>query len=354
MEPLVSICVPTYNGEKYFRECLDSILAQTFSDFEVLIVDDKSSDNTFYIAQEYVKKDARIRVMRNDKNLGLVGNWNRCVEFACGQWIKFVFQDDLIAPTCLEKMLAASKPDSSIICCLRNFIIEATTPEETRKYFENILSPDKLFPKSTEVSASDYCQAVFDDIISYNFIGEPTVVMLRRDVFHKFGFFNPHLVQICDFEFWTRIAVHTGIVYVPETLATFRIHSNATTAKNNSGRHYRASVLDSLVLLHDFALHPVYAPLRSVAAKESKPFDLAIRLRKQSFWASRDSTKDSYSLEEWQKITHLYPAILKYAERNFIDFIISYLKMKVGPLKQKLVNLFNTSSQSRSQLQKSL
>lgn len=354
MKPLVSICVPTYNGEKYLRECLNSVIAQTFSDFEVLIVDDQSSDNTFCIAQEYAKKDARIRVMRNEKNLGLVGNWNRCIELAQGEWIKFVFQDDLIAPQCLEKMLAASKPDSSIICCLRDFIFEAGTLEQTQKLLNSILTLEKLFPGVTEVSAEDYCKVVLDHLPAYNCVGEPTVVMLRRDIFNKFGYFNPHLVQICDFEFWTRIAVHTGIVYVPETLATFRVHGNATTAKNRSGRKYRTLILDPLLLLHDFALHPVYAPLRSVAAKESKPFDLAIRLRKQSFWASRDSTKDSYSLEEWQKITHLYPAILKYAERNFIDFIISYLKMKVGPFKQKLVNLFNTSSQSRSQLQKSL
>jgi len=124
MKPLVSVCIPTFNGAKYFRECLDSVLAQKFTGFEVLIVDDKSSDETFSIAQEYATYDHRIRAIQNDYNLGLVSNWNRCAELAQGEWIKFVFQDDLIEPACLETMLAASKSESYIIFCRRNFIIE--------------------------------------------------------------------------------------------------------------------------------------------------------------------------------------------------------------------------------------
>lgn len=346
MKPLVSICIPTYNGEKYLRECLNSVLAQTFSNFEVLIVDDQSSENTFCIAQEYAEKDTRIRVMRNDKNLGLVGNWNRCVELARGEWIKFVFQDDLIAPTCLEKMLAASKPNSYMICCLRDLIIEEGTPEQTRQWLNNVPSPQKVFPKSTEVSAEDYSKAVLDGILYSNFVGEPTAVMLHRDVFHKFGTFNPNLVHVCDFEFWARVGVHTGMTYISETLATFRVHGNATSAKNYYVRQYRTFTLDPLILLHDFALHPIYAPLRYVAGKGSKPLDLMAQLRKQSFWAWRGSTKDSSTLAEWDKITHLYPALSKFAKRNPIDFIISEFKMKVGPLKSIIINFIKGKSQT--------
>lgn len=349
MNPLVSICVPTYNGEKYLRECLNSVLAQTFSDFEVLIVDDQSSDNTFCIAQEYAEKDTRIRVMRNDKNLGLVGNWNQCVELASGEWIKFVFQDDLIAPACLEKMLAASTHNSSIICCLSDLIIEEGTPKNIQEWFNNRLTLEKLFPKLSQISAEDYCKAVVDTPVSYNFVGEPTLVMLRRNVFHKFGTFNPHLVHVCDFEFWTRIAIHTGIIFVPEKLATFRTHGNAASAKNYSDRQYRTEILDPLILVHDFALHPIYAPLRDVAANKPKSFNLGVKLRKHSFYGRIDSTKNLYSLEEWKKITRLYPAILKYAERNFMDFIISYFRMRLGVFKPRLVNMFKNNSQSQLQ-----
>ncbi len=346
MQPIVSICIPTYNGAKYLRECLDSVLAQTFTDFEILLVDDKSSDKTLEIAQEYADKDTRIRVICNEKNLGLVGNWNRCIELAQGEWIKFVFQDDLIAPECLEKMLTASKPDSSIICCRRNFILEAGTPEDVRQYFNNIVTLEKLFPDSQEISASDYSKAVLNKI-HYNFVGEPTVLMLRREVFHRFGNFNPHLIQFCDLEFWTRVAVYTGIIYVPETLATFRVHNNATSAKNNSGRRYRTRTLDPLVLLHDYALHPAYAPLRIVAAGQSKPVDLVALLKDKSYWAWREGVKNSDSLAEWEKITRLYPALAKFAKRSLIQRFIINLILTPGAIQRKMKNLFLYQGQNK-------
>ena len=99
MIPTISVCVPVYNGTKYLRECLDSILVQSFENFEVIIVDDQSTDATFDLAQEYPAQDARIRPFRNPHNLGMVENWNRCLDLASAEWIKFVFQDDLIGLT---------------------------------------------------------------------------------------------------------------------------------------------------------------------------------------------------------------------------------------------------------------
>ncbi|NJR40488.1 MAG: glycosyltransferase family 2 protein [Leptolyngbyaceae cyanobacterium CSU_1_4] len=230
LNPIVSVCIPTYNGEKYFKSCLDSVLSQTFSDFELLIIDDQSTDTTVSIAQEYAKQDSRIRIIQNPQNLGLVGNWNRCIELSRGEWIKFVFQDDLIAPTCLEKMLAASQPESSIVCCRRNFIFDDSTPKNIRWFYENIVSLQNFFPGGAALSAEDYGRVILSNL-GYNFVGEPTAVMLRRKVFHQFGTFNPHLIQICDLEFWTRIAVHTGILYVDEPLATFRLHGQSTSSK---------------------------------------------------------------------------------------------------------------------------
>ena len=346
MKPFVSICIPTYNGAKYLRECLDSILAQTFTDFEVLLVDDQSSDETLSIVQEYAAKDERIYVKQNEQNLGLVGNWNRCIELAQGEWIKFVFQDDLIAPECLEKMLAVSKPNSSIICCRRNFILENSIPENMKIFFQNIFTLENLFSQSTEISASDYCEAVLNNI-GYNYVGEPTAVMLRRDVFHKFGTFNPHLVQICDFEYWTRIAVNTGIIYVPDTLATFRVHSNATSAKNHSCRQYRAQTLDPLILLHDFSLHFHYAPLRIIVATQSKPIDLVALLKEKSYWAWREAVKNPDFLAEWEKITHFYPALSKFAKRSLIELFLMNIKIKLGAIKRKIKKLFLYQGQTK-------
>ena len=111
MPCIVSVCIPTYNGSLFLRECLDSVLNQTFQDIEVVVVDDVSTDDTVSIVEEYMRSDKRVRLFVNKKNLGLVQNWNRCVDLAKGEWVKFVFQDDIIMPSCISRMLEVSRPD---------------------------------------------------------------------------------------------------------------------------------------------------------------------------------------------------------------------------------------------------
>ena len=350
MKPPVSVCIPTFNGAKYLKECLDSVLAQTFTDFEVLVVDDHSSDETLSIAQEYATYDHRIRVIQNEHNLGLVGNWNRCVELAQGEWVKFVFQDDLIAPLCLERMVAASKPGSAIIFCRRDFIFEPGTSAATRQYYLNHVSSQPLFPNLTEISASDYCKATLEHI-GTNIIGEPTVVLLHRSVFYRFGTFNPQLIMICDVEFWARVAVHTGVIFVPETLATFRVHSRSSTAKSHASRKYRLVVLDLLVTLHDFAFNPFYTPLRNAAACHQPPINFVglVAGRAKDAWitanqAANDSKNPNFSLlEEWENIKTFYPMLSSLAKCSFLERITRQNKLLI---KRRLKTLLNLKSAS--------
>ncbi len=313
----VSICIPTYNGAQYLRECLDSVLAQTWADYEVLLVDDQSTDETLEIAHAYAARDPRIRVLQNEHNLGLVGNWNRCIELAHGEWIKFVFQDDLIEPRCLELMIEAATGNQSIVCCRRRFIFEEGTDAQTRQYYETHLSLDTLFPKACEISAEDFGKAALSHI-GVNFVGEPTAVMIHRSVFEKFGAFNPNLIMICDFEYWTRIAVHTGMTYVPQTLASFRVHQGSTSAFNFSARKYRI-MLDALALLHDFVFLPVYAPLRLAAARQDG-VDLMQRLAEETRgaeWVANHAAKnkenpDPALMNEWKQFLVRYPQLAQF------------------------------------------
>lgn len=113
----LSIGVPVYNGAKYIRETLDSILAQTFTDFELIISDNASTDATQAICEEYVRRDPRVRYFRNAKNLGPGPNYNRCVDVARGELFKWQAADDLIEPTfcqrCIE-MLDANPQMSAV------------------------------------------------------------------------------------------------------------------------------------------------------------------------------------------------------------------------------------------------
>ena len=319
MVPIISICIPTYNGARYLEACLDSVVSQTCKNIEILAVDDGSIDATVEILERYAANDQRIRLVRNEHNLGLVGNWNHCIELAQGEWIKFVFQDDWIEPTCLEAMLDANTQDSSIVACQRNFAFEEGVSNSTRQYYLNIPTLSTLFPGAATISVEEYSEAVVDHF-AVNFVGEPTAVMFHRSIFDKFGGFNSALIQLCDFEFWTRIAVHTGITYIPRSLATFRVHNNSTTAKN--AEHNYGIELDILSMLHDFVFLPAYAPLRHLAMNRNPPFDLTQELGKRTRgtrWLAIDAANrlgDQSLLREWDTFSQSYPALLPFVDEK--------------------------------------
>jgi len=313
----VSICIPTYNGARYLEACLDSVLNQTYKDIEILAVDDGSTDATFEILERYAARDQRIRLVRNKHNLGLVGNWNRCIELAQGEWIKFVFQDDLIVQTCLERLIAESRKGCPFIACKRGYLIEAETSENVQQFYsDNQILIDGIFPDSKWISAQEYCQLAVDRI-GMNFIGEPTSVMLKKNVFEQYGLFNPHLIMSCDLEYWTRVAINTGLIYVSENLATFRVHKGATSATNRSHRQYRMEILDALIILHDIVYAPNYAPLRETVSSRHPSVDLLQKLAKEARgakWlavdaANRPDNPDLSLLREWRQVAQKFPRL---------------------------------------------
>ena len=115
--PTISVIVPVYNVEIYLHRCVDSILAQTFTDFELILVDDGSPDNCGAICDEYAKKDSRVRVIHKE-NGGQSSARNRAIEAAQGEWIHFVDSDDLIHPQMLEILYrAAQESGANISAC---------------------------------------------------------------------------------------------------------------------------------------------------------------------------------------------------------------------------------------------
>ena len=118
----VSIGGPVYNVEAYLRECLDSIMNQTFKDFEVIMVDDGSTDNSFNICQEYVARDNRFKVIHQE-NKGLAGARNTCLKYMHGEYITWIDSDDKVKPDYLEKLLQVQEEtDAQIINCVRHDI----------------------------------------------------------------------------------------------------------------------------------------------------------------------------------------------------------------------------------------
>jgi glycosyltransferase involved in cell wall biosynthesis len=109
--------MPVFNGEKYLKEALDSILTQTYSDFELVISDNASTDRTEHICREYAAKDRRIRYYRNEKNIGAPKNFNRVFELSSGEYFKWATYDDVHAPEYLQKCVSVLDKDPSVVLC---------------------------------------------------------------------------------------------------------------------------------------------------------------------------------------------------------------------------------------------
>ncbi len=313
MKPFISVYIPVYNGEKHIKECLDSVLGQTFQDFEVVICDDRSSDGTVDIIKEYARRDPRIIFSQNEVNFGCVLNHKRCISYTRGEWIKPINHDDLLSPTCLEKMASKTSRNIPIMACRRDFILAEDVSATIRAALLKFTHVDDFFPNKTEISAQEISCAAIDHF-SENFIGEPVVMMIKRDALNRFDSYNPNMSIIADLEYWLRVSSNTGMVYIPEVLASFRIHNDSITARLINNKQHLRSRFDQLILLHEFALSPYYAHLRKVVLARNPGIDLidwlSQRLRKahkEFLSGSKEGVKDNR--REWDALMANYPML---------------------------------------------
>lgn len=233
----VSVCIPTYNYGNYIAETIESVLAQNFSDFELLIIDDCSNDQTAEVVGSYARKDPRIRFIVNRVNLGMVQNWNSCITQARGEYIKYVFGDDLLSdPTALERMTDLLDGDSSIslVCSARNLINESSELLKVESHFETGI-----------MSGTDVINRCMLD--QGNLIGEPSVVMFRKN--QALRGFNVNYSQIVDLEMWFHLLEQGNFAYINEPLCSFRIHGLQQTAKN---KETRSHLKDGVYLLDEY------------------------------------------------------------------------------------------------------
>lgn len=118
VSPKVSILIPVFNRKDYIAECIQSALDQTFTDFEIVVVDNASEDGTWEMCQKFAAMDSRVRIFRNDSNIGPVRNWMRCAVEAKGEFSKILFSDDCLEPNCLSEMVPKlDDPEVALVYC---------------------------------------------------------------------------------------------------------------------------------------------------------------------------------------------------------------------------------------------
>jgi len=214
MPPKISVLVPVFNGEPFLAECLDSVLAQDFADYELLIGDNGSTDGTVAIIERYAARDPRIRWWRNSRNLGMGGNFNVCLQQSRGDYVKYVLHDDkLMAPNALRLMAAAldKHPSAAMAVSATRLLDGQSRQLEVRDAFHH----SGLLPGRRVIIQ---CLAE-----RRNPIGEPSTVMFRRQLAER-GF-DPRFHLLIDLEMWFYLLEQGDFAYVAEPLCAFRNHS---------------------------------------------------------------------------------------------------------------------------------
>lgn len=216
--PKVSVLIPAYNYAHYLSEAIDSVLAQTYSDFELIIVDNCSTDNTEEIVNEYKKNDNRVKFVRNNENIGMYRNYNQALLLATGDYIKFLNADDKFESTLLEKFVAIfdNNPTVSIVTSYRQYFGAKT----------EILKPP-------HIGLIEAKTAILSSLRHGNWIGEPTTVIFRRSNLNL-GLFDISLLMFADQDMWLRHLRVGNLYVIDEVLSYFRIHEEQGTVYLNN------------------------------------------------------------------------------------------------------------------------
>lgn len=253
MDDLVSICIPTFNGEKYLQEALDSVKAQTYKNIEVVISDDRSSDDTLNICEKFKTEVSFPVSVFSHMPQGIGANWNNSVNKARGKFIKILFQDDVLEANCIEEMLnCLLKNNLDIVVSKRNIIDEGSLKITTGDWFEKY----KDLQKPAGIPESDFfilSRKNFRDLdvkvySSENIIGEPCASLFSKRLFEDVGPFSECYKQILDYEYWLRTLATYDIGILGEKLVKFRYHPQQASAVNLSEELDEGPVIENILL----------------------------------------------------------------------------------------------------------
>ena len=217
---VVSVCLPTYNGADYIEEALRSILNQTYQDFELLVVDDGSTDATFDIVHSF--SDPRIQVHRNPERLGIPANWNRCLELAGGAFVCVFHQDDIMLPENLERKVHLLSADETVgfVHSAVETLVEGSAPSSFADWIED----------ATEDTVWDGPEYFRTLLLNGNRVCAPTV-LARRHALIEQGGFDRDLGFACDYAMWLRLCLTYRVGFLARPLVRYRWHGgNASHA----------------------------------------------------------------------------------------------------------------------------
>ena len=239
--PKISVLIPSFNYARFLPMAIESVIAQDFADFEILISDDASTDDSAAVIRQHAAKDPRIRFQLHPANIGMVANWNWCLQQARGDHVKYLFGDDCLASHhALGRMSARldANPAVALVASARRVLDLDSRPTTVW----NELQTAGLH-RGPEVIARCLCE-------DRNLIGEPSAVMFHRTTGSR-GF-DARWRQLVDLEMWLYLLSSGDLAYIPEPLCAFRLHPGQQSVAN---RHAKVGPEERLWLLSRYFRH---------------------------------------------------------------------------------------------------
>lgn len=211
---MISVVLPVYNGEKFLKKSIESCLQQSYNNWELLIMDDGSTDGSAEIAKNYEKKDRRIHYYRNEHNLKLPRTLNRGFSLASGTYLTWTSDDNYYYKDAFEKMVRALQENDS------GFVFASCSIIDEKDETISVLS-----------APPDYRHAIWD----YNYVG--ACFLYTRRVYETIGEYDPELFLCEDYDYWLRIFASFKVTYLDEILYAYRQHDKALSVTHKEGQY---------------------------------------------------------------------------------------------------------------------
>lgn len=258
--PRASICIPTYNSARFLGETIESALAQTFGDFELVISDNASTDETEGLCARF--KDPRIRYHRFETLVTQGGNWNRCVTLAKGDFVALLHADDIYGPEFLDTRMRQfeASPHANLAFGAVELI------DANGKH----LGSQALSEEAFETPAPMFLARLLDGCVI-----SPAAPMVRRSAYERTAPFNEKRLWGIDWDMWLRLAEFGGVSYSPRIVSKYRIHGSSGSATGLIGPRYLTEDLEVLnEALRRIDGDPSLSPLRAKKAEAIRAYSL--------------------------------------------------------------------------------
>jgi glycosyltransferase involved in cell wall biosynthesis len=218
----VSIIIPCYNYAHYLRASVDSVLNQEYSDFELILIDDGSTDETWSIMQSYAAIHPKIRAFKNASNQGIFKANRRGWQEAKGNYLHFFSSDDLYQPSCLAKVMQffSAHPNLGLVCTDICYFKDDVPEPTVNKLLPNCKAP-RFFSQKEMVPLFQ----------TTNFWIPGLTCVVKREILKKHGHLDPQLENISDWFCFHKIALLEGVGYIPEALISMRLHDQTYTSR---------------------------------------------------------------------------------------------------------------------------